>query len=74
LTDCIGHHGFLGQDAQRGEAVFYLLERRQHGLAIRGHGGIVGGQVLGNLRAAAAGVENGFGQRGADREEPAGPA
>jgi hypothetical protein len=42
----------LAQNAKRGQIVLNLLKGGEHGLAIRSHGCIIGGQRLGALRLA----------------------
>ncbi|AAQ60405.1 hypothetical protein CV_2735 [Chromobacterium violaceum ATCC 12472] len=66
------HAGLLLQQALRGQIVFDALQRRQHGLAVAGHAGVVVGDRLLGLGAAQAGVEQRQRQRRADRPDAVG--
>ena len=64
--------GFLGQEFQRGQVVFDVLEGGEDGLAVGGYVEIVGGDVLFDLGVDGACVEKGLGQVGAEGPEAVG--
>ena len=67
----LGAFGF--QDAHGGEIVFDALERGQHGLAVGGDLGVVGGAGLVGDGAALASVKEGLGELRANGPDAARP-
>ena len=64
--------GFVGEDAEGDEVVLDLLVGGEDGLAVVGGGAVVAGEGLFGEAAAAAAVEEGFAERGAEGVDEAG--